>query len=95
MCLIISCVPSIKPVSYTHLDVYKRQDNDRVLLKDFREEYNAYCCIKKLIPVRRKEFSTRIKSLKFEIEKEMCIRDRGTIFPGEALPPPPLPDVPF
>lgn len=44
-------------------------DNDRVLLKDFREEYNAYCCIKKLIPVRRKEFSTRIKSLKFEIEK--------------------------
>lgn len=43
--------------------------NDKILLKRFREEYQAYCHIKKLIPVGQKEFSTRIKSLKFEIQK--------------------------
>lgn len=42
---------------------------DRILLKNFREEYNMYCKLQNIIPVGIKEFSTRIKSLGFKIEQ--------------------------
>ena len=44
-------------------------EEDKILLKDFRDDYKMYCIEQQILSVSQKEFSSRIKSLKFNIVK--------------------------
>ena len=61
------------PVSYTHLDVYKRQDLKRWGLLDSQAGIDE-------LKARDKDFNNFIvgKHRRLPIPREMCIRDRNT-----------------
>ena len=44
-------------------------EEDKILLKNFRDDYKMYCMEQQIPSVGQKEFSSRIKSLKFNIVK--------------------------
>ena len=62
-------VTPIKPVSYTHLDVYKRQVMELIVI-----EKSAYLRLKQQV----KDLSVQVEAVKkkFGTVKKMCIRDR-------------------
>ena len=59
-----SCTHGVEPVSYTHLDVYKRQDEAQALYCKEKEEFDALA----------KRLNTPVEPA--DDEQEMCIRDR-------------------
>ena len=88
----------VLPVSYTHLDVYKRQTWRHIWVRASSSSFSSMTSRPGVEPKQKRSDTTRapqpsmsLVRLGSSISEQMCIRDRSPAVPGQIQSLPPLP----